>query len=420
MVQKLRRVAAGDTTLDWLGRVLLTSLLALAAEASGQQLGVALDRRAANTEIAAEIRNAAADQLYAVELGLGRPATVGELRATATELKIPRALAFVEYDYGGNQARGLVILGLGEMYAAANAREHSECRALLAVNFNGQSDLKSHPIDAWPVHKMHVYATAHVVRDLTSGKRSPAAILHGSRVELEHLRKLEEYVRNETSQAITKPSTVALPAYCAKFVGAMDTPVLAGELPPDIRQSNGATFREHVFRILGQLPADSAVTITLKLDFPANIETLAALVQEYEIRGLQAELVPQRSSKRIIADAQLSTYGAAPAAQVHRVRCQMRLGGEEPQASSEWYADWISVSLSTDAAVRFLSYPKLEQAQVSGVYPITDLERLRGYYERLATRVYEMPRSIEIPGDCGDVYVHNDQDDPGSLFTLPQ
>jgi hypothetical protein len=75
--------------------------------------------------------------------------------------------------------------------------------------------------------------------------------------------------------------------------------------------------------------------------------------------------------------------------------------------------------LSREAAVRFLSYPNLAQAQIAGVYPLPDLERLRGYYERLATRVYEMPKSIAIPEGCGDVYVLNDQLEAGGVFLGP-
>jgi len=411
-------ILVGDTKLHWLPRLLVAVLASLAAHTASAQQTPPLGRSSA-AALAAEIRNAAPDQLYAVELGLSGPTSVGDVRAVSRQLKIPRVLAFVEFDYAGAEGRGLTILGLGEMYASTAAKEHSECQALLAVNFNGQSELRNAPIDDWPVDKLHVYATAHVIRELTAGALLPATILDGGTAQHEQLRKLEEYIRNEASQSITKPSTVALPGYCAKFIGAIDAPILAGELPPDIRPLDNETFRERAFRILAELSTDTAVTITLKVNFRANVEALAALVQEYEIRGMQAELVPERSSKRVLADAQLSTYGAEPKAQIHRVRCQMRIGGEQPQASSEWYADWISVSLSTEAAVRFLSHPGIAQAQIVGVYPLGELERLRGYHERLASRIYEMPKSIEIPGDCADVYIHNDRAEAGVIRAVP-
>jgi len=107
------------------------------------------------------------------------------------------------------------------------------------------------------------------------------------------------------------------------------------------------------------------------------------------------------------------------AGQVHRVMCQSRIGAARVHDSSEWHADWISVSLSTENAVRLLSHPNLAQATVSGSHPIADLDRLKGYYERLATRIYEMPRSIEIPAGCEDVYRHNDQEDVGSVGVRP-
>ena len=411
--------------LKWLPRVLVVWLASLAVgEALSQGTAPVLGRRP-SADLATEVSNAAGDQLYAVHLGFSQPTSVGEIRTVSAQLGIPRVLAYVEYEYsaGGGRGRGLVILGLGEMYATADARQYSECRAHIMVNL-GQNELRDSPIDEWPVSKIHLYGTAHLIRELSAGKLlPPTTILDGSAAEPEHLRKVEGYVRTEMSQPIVKPSSIELPAHCEKFVGPLDAPVLTGELPPAAQQPDfpeSATFRERAFRILGQLPMNTAVTITLKLNFPATVEALAALVQEYEIRGMQAELVPQRSSKRMIADAQLSTYGAEPNAQVHRVRCQMRLGAGRVQASGEWYADWISVSLSTEAAVRFLSYPGLAQATVAGSYPIGDLERLRGYYDRLATRVYEMPKSMEIPPDCGDVYVHGDYDEPGSLVMRPE
>jgi hypothetical protein len=155
------------------------------------------------------------------------------------------------------------------------------------------------------------------------------------------------------------------------------------------------------------------------LSVRANVELLASLVREYDVGGMTAELVPERSSQRVIAQAELSMRGGNLDAQVHRARCQMRAGGQEPQASSEWYADWVSISLSTENAVRFLSYPDLRQAQVTGAHPIGALDRLEGYFERLAARTYEMPRSMPIPTDCANVYVRGNYDEAGTVRGTP-
>src|SRR5262245_37806497 len=117
----------GATWLDRLARVLAFSFAVLAADTASAQQVPTLQPPRSGTDLAVEIRNAAADQLYAVELGLGRAVSVGQIRAVSAELKIPRVLAYVEFAHSGGQGRGLTILGLGEMYATTAAKEHSEC-----------------------------------------------------------------------------------------------------------------------------------------------------------------------------------------------------------------------------------------------------------------------------------------------------
>ena len=372
-----------------------------------------------------DIQNADPRQLYVVHLRFERPVSIGAVRTVATELIIPRVLAFITYGpVVREQKSGLLIVGLGNMYATETARQHSECRALTHVNSGQPNELRGRTIDDWTVSKINVYANAHIIRELLAGVALPPAVLiDASAAEPEHLRKLEDYTRNEVAQSISTQRNTELPAYCSQFLAPIDSPVLTGGFPPGFRHPEtieGEGFREYAFRLLAQLPSDHAVTIELKLTIAANVDYLASLVRQYDIRGMSAEMVPERSNKRVIAVAELSTFDAQPHAQVHRARCQMRLGGEQPQASSEWYADWISVSLNTENAARFLSYPNLAQARISGSYPGTDLIRLKGYYDRLAERVYDMPKSIKIPAGCDDVYVHNDQEETGSFRQVLQ
>jgi hypothetical protein len=379
----------------------------------------AIDLPTTPAEITTELEYAAADSVYTVELTFARQLSVGEIRAVSTELDIPRVLARVEYAVGpGIQQRGILFLGLGRMYSSEAPRRHSECRALLGLKVTGNA-LAEAPIDEWPTSRINAYATAHAIRELLSGKRlPPATIVQAYVAKPEHLRILEQQISAETSQPIAKPDSIDLPTYCSQFVAPEDTPILSRDFPRGFQQTGtgpGEPFRETAFRLLGQLPPNTAVTIDLKLSTRANVELLAALVREYDIRGMSAELVPERSGKRVIANAQLSSRGGDLDAQIHLARCQMRIGGEEPQASSEWYADWVSISLSTENAVRFLSHPDLRQAQVTGAHPIGALDRLESYFERLADRIYEMPRSIVIPADCASVYVHGSYDEAGTV-----
>jgi hypothetical protein len=398
----------------------LCALSLTLAKPTAPQIRGAAPPSASPAELAAEVEHAAASELYAVDVSFARPTTVGEIRAVSSQLEVPRVLAYVEYGpYVGDRPRGIVILGLGQMYASDEARRHSECRSLVLVNM-GENELRERSIDEWPVRKIHVYATAHVVRQLSSGTvLPPAAVIDGATAKPEHLRKLEEYTRNEIIQPIAKPSSVEIPAYCSKLVGAEDSPILSRDFPRDFQPPQafaGETSRDYAFRLLSQLPPSTAVTIDLKLDFPAGIDFLGSLVEEYDIIGMRADLLPERSDKRIIADAQLTnTLELRP--QIHRVRCQMSLG--VAQTTGEWHADWINVSLSSENAVRLLSHPNLSQAKVSGSHPITDLDRLKGYYERLATRIYEMPESIEIAPGCQNVYVHNESYEDGSVSAQP-
>jgi len=336
------------------------------------------------------------------------------------ELGIPRVLAFVAYGPAvREQKSGLLVVGLGNMYATETAKQHSECRALTHVNSGPPNELRGRPIDDWIVSKINVYANAHIIRELLAGVALPPAVLIDASVAMpDHLRKLEDYTRNEVAQAISTQRDTELPAHCSQFLAPLDSPVLTGGFPPGFQYPEAIEeegFKEYAFRLLAQLPSNNAVTIELKLTSAANIDYLASLVRQYDIKGMSAEMVPERSNKSVMAIAELSTFGAQLNTQSHRVRCQMRLGNEQLQASGEWHADWISVSLSTENAARLLSNPNLAQARISGSYPGADLLRLKGYYDGLVERVYDIPRSIKIPAGCDDVYVHNEQDETGSI-----
>ena len=372
-------------------------------------------------ELTQEIANAGSDQIFAVELRFHQAVTVEHLRSFASQFRVPRILANVDHWYGnqGPEALGLLMIGLGNMYSSNDARLHTECKALASVGLTEEDDLRGIPVNEWWVHTIHIYATTHTIRMLLNGETLPRAeIISGGMANTKHLAILDDYTQREISKPIQFERVGDIPDYCSRFFAPLDAPILAGGFPREFQHPQilvGEDFREYAFRVLGQVPANSAVTIQLKLDRPTTVEALASLVREYDIRGMNAEMVPEHSNKRLISEAKLSTYSPNLNDQIHRTRCQMGLGGEEPQASSEWYADWISVSLSTENAVRFMSYPRISQARISGFFARNELDRLKDYYRRQKDQVFKMPLSMFIPTGCDDVYVHDENMQTGSV-----
>ncbi len=357
-----------------------------------------------------EISDASPEQIFAIHLVFEESATVEDVHAAALELRIPRVLAYVEYGtLFVDRPRNSLILGLGEMYASAVARQHTQCRALISISYGEENELRDQPIEDWIVNKVQVYATAHAIRELLAGSILPAAnVVDGSSAELAHVQKLAAYTRDEVSKKIEIPGNFEAPEECDRQIAPVDAPILAAGFDPSLSELprlKNEGFREYAFRNLSRLPPDSAVTITLKLNFPATVDVLASLVWQYQIEGLSAQLVPERSDKRVIAIAELSIHGESLGNQVKRVRCQMGLG-DGPQTISEWYADWVQVSLPFEKAWVFLSYPHFSQAKIAGQFAVSDLERLKSYYGLRSEKVYEFPESIKIPSGCDDFYRH--------------
>lgn len=374
-----------------------------------------------NTVLAAEIDNAAADRLYAIQMTFAPRTSIGKLRAVATELDIPRVLAIVEYDVRGRAAQpGSVMLALGRSYDGNTAGRHSECQALLQLRSTA-SPLGDEPIDEWPVGRLHLSATAHAIRDLLRGIRlANATLVSGTAAPPEHLRTIDRAARSATSQPIPNPGGIDLPPYCGPFVVEANEAHLAGGFPRYFElpaATPGESFRDTAFRVLAALPPNMAVTIDLELNPRMEVEELATLVRDYRIRGMRAELSPERSIRPMVVEAELSTHGDL-SAQVHRARCTIRSTEQRGHAAGAWRSARINVSLSADDAARFLGRQNLAQATVSGAAPIAALDRLASYYQGRPSQIYELPRSWPIPEGCSNVYVHGDFDDEGSVRGL--
>ena len=373
------------------------------------------------TELAQEIANADSDQIFAVELRFHQAVTVENLRSFASHFRVPRILANVDHWYGnqGPEALGLLIIGLGNMYSSNDARLHTECKALARVGLTEHDDLRGIPVNEWWVHTIHIYATTHTIRMLLNGEMLPRAeIVNGGMANTKQLSFLEDYTHREISKPIQFERVGEIADYCSRFFVPLNAPILTGGFPrefqlPQILERED--FRSYAFRVLGLLPVDTSVTIQLKLNHPTTVEALAVLVREYDIRGMNAEMVPEYSNKLVFVEAILSTYSPNLNDRVHLTRCAMGLGGEEPQASSEWYADWISVSLSTENAVRFMSHPEISQARITGFFARKELDRLKDYHRRQQDQVSKIPQSMFIPTGCDDVYIHDENMQTGSV-----
>lgn len=357
-----------------------------------------------------EISDASPEQFFAVHLVFDEPVSIEEIHTASLQLRIPRVLAYVEYGpLIDDRPRNLILLGLGEMYASEAAQRHTRCRALISVGYGETNELRDQPIGDWVISKFQVQGTAHAIRELQSGSILPAArIVDGQTTKLEHVQILAAYTRDEVSKKIDIPSNFNAPDECEQDVAPIDAPILVAGMDPSLRQLpwlEDDDFRKYAFRVLGTLPPDSAVTVRLKLDFPADVDVLASLVWQYGIEGMSAELVPERSNKRMIVISELSINGESLGDQVKRARCQMRWG-DGPETRSEWYADWVSVSMSLDKAWVFLSYPRFSQARIVGRFPRHDLERLASYFEQSSHKIIEVPEKYEIPLGCDDFYEH--------------
>jgi len=192
----------------------------------------------------------------------------------------------------------LLILGLGEMYSSEVAQRHTQCRALISISVGEKNELRAEPIEDWLVNKIQVYAQAHAIRELQSGSVLPAAtVVDGSSAKLEHVQKLATYTSEEVGKIIEIPGNFNTPEQCVQTVGPIDAPVLAAGFDSSLNQLprlENEDFREYAFRVLATLPPDSAVTIQLKLDFPATVDVLASLVWQYGIEGMSSAFMANR------------------------------------------------------------------------------------------------------------------------------
>ena len=367
-----------------------------------------------------EVMLAGADELFLAELRFPETTHVGAIRSFGAQFRVPRILASVDHWYGNTKpVRGSLMIGLGEMYSSDEARQYTECKAMARIGHTTIDELRGVPIDEWRVQSIYINATAHIIRILINGEQLPKAeLVTGGKTIPGELAGLENYTRREIATPIRFERVGDIPDYCVRYFAPLDAPILVGGFPREfeaVTPQSGEGFREYAFRVLARIPANTAVTIRLKLDSPATVDVLADLVEQYDVRGMSAEMVPEYSSKRVIVEAMLSSYAPSLGHQVHRAKCQYGLGGEEPQSSSEWFADWISISLRTEDAARFMTYPRIAHARIDGYFPAVQLERLKDFFESQHSKSFGMPTTMYIPPGCDDVFYHDENMQMGTI-----
>lgn len=343
------------------------------------------------------IAQADAETLFAVRIVFSSPQSVAELHENALRLEIPRVLARVRY---GASKRSTLFLELGEYSAGETAQFYWRCRAEITLGYGPVDELASVPIDDWPVSEVHVHATAHAIRELTgTAGIVRGQIVEGSAVADRGLAGLQSYLSQQLNTKIPVSRNVRIPNRCASIVTDRDSPILVSANqggPEGITRREGEDFRRYAFRQLAALPADSAVSIQFKLGPPTTIELLGALVEQYGIEGMYAEMIPGNGNDRVIMLAELSIHGEPMALQLRRFACRLQAGRLEVD---EWYANWVQVSLPLSQAWTFLSYQQLTTASITGVFPLQDLQSLVAYYDQLARKAYPA-RGVKITDDC--------------------
>ena len=325
------------------------------------------------------------------------------IREVVNLLEMPRVLAYVEY---GSLKRAV---GLGTFYDEGSWQK-GICQVRVSDSLGRTNFLKNIPPEKWPVRELHAYGSAYALRELTSGTvLPPARITDGSAQDRRHERAFAKAIKSEIARKMQLPANFPVPAECEQYAQPVDAPILSG-MPIYLSQSERDLDPDTLLR--AQLGGRSLVTpVTLMLHFNESqtVESLAELVERYQIEGLSAEFSP-RATDRILTTAQLSIYGSSLENQIQRTHCSMKLGDGlgNTYDVGEWYSVRAQVSLSVSRAWELASDQTLQSARLESDFPVGELSRLREYYLRLATQVTRMPPGYIIPAGCEQYIQHSE------------
>jgi hypothetical protein len=365
----------------------------------------------AQREFNAEITNAAADELFAVEVRFDQPVAIGKLRKVARDFEIPRVVAYVEYSPRGARSPSKLPLALGVFFE--NGWQQQTCRIRIFAQTAGVHHFADVLPEGWLIREAHVYGAAADIRELRAGTAlAPARVIDGTAQERRFLEGMKAAARREMATKISMPDDFVAPDDCRGFVKAGDSPILVGKNPRGLRPSAGLDFRQVVRQQLGELAPTTPVTLSLTFLDNVSVDILASLVEQYRLDGLLAEFTPVNSG-RVMVLSELSIHGGPFEEQAKRVRCSIALADYQRQQKGEsigdeWSAFRARVSAQSTAAWQLLSDDALKNAQLVAEFPTGALARLEDYYRRKSSEVIHLQQTAPIPAGCSR-FMHEDE-----------
>jgi hypothetical protein len=270
--------------------------------------------------------------------------------------------------------------------------------------------LATAPPEDWPVTEMHVYGTAHAIRELRRGAiLPPAQLLEGGAEG--HARGAEGLIAYETQQIAkmidVRPDYIP-PSECLQYMKALDAPILSGRTLHRSPAEAGKGPAELLLQQLSDRAADVAVTLDLEFHEELNIDAFAAFVERHQIDGLSADLSPI-SHDRIAITALLSIYGEPLEEKVTKTRCMIEMHKHRiPKPSDEWWASRVRISVPVHKVWQIAEDRSVYSARMESEFAPEQISLLENFYQQRATEVLRLPPSYQIPNWCEKYYQHTE------------
>ena len=363
---------------------LLVGLMVLLPLATQSQEATPLS--GSQQELARRISNAPADSLFSVDMEFAQPVRLSAIRDTAAFLDIPRVLAFIDYDSDDGARRRLLPFRIGVLYADAWLRE--SCSLRIAARDVGADSLLADGPENWFVSSIAVTGSAYAIRELTAGTLlPPARIARGDGRQ----RSFLEALQSEAEMAAASPILVSdrsdLPADCEAVTAPVQAAVLHGEsISGADQRKQGEDFRVSVRRQLAAMTPDTPLTLSLRFNDAVTLDELAAMVSDYRIDGLEAELEPvsREGQMEVLLPVEISIHGEPVADQVRSARCRIEFAAEGLSLPLDWNTQSAYVSLVAGSVYLLLYDRSLADVWVYARSAPADLARLVEYYRRPA------------------------------------
>jgi len=391
----------------WL--TVLVPMLALAGQDAQIQPGIRpaptpdIDMEAL-VQLHEEIASAPDGTIFNVEAMFDEPVKLGELRRVATELQILRATAEVEFGpyYRGNN-RQSTFVHVGALYNEPGSWEREICRPMMiALNMPNAYPLDQ-PAGEWPVSEVRVLGPAEALRSLLAGESlPPVVILEGWREDPRNMDVFIDAIKRQHAEKIQVQDSDTVPEECRTFTNRILAPVLTGTpaiQPAEYGNNHNPDFLAVIRDHLATRSSETPVTLQVTLEVPSAVDVFAALVDDYDIDGLSAEMAPEDPTVRIISGAELSIHGGPIDDQIVLFDCGIRLGRSNDY-KGRWVGRHAEVSTSVSKAWNLVGDQRLIDARLLNEYELGSLELIKMYYEARRTSGLTLPASIAIPSGC--------------------